>query len=162
MAGLLGLSLGLGLGLGSTPTATPAPGPASTTALASLSSPTTAAAVLINQDPVNLGPLTEVFTAPPECTVAAAECKTCSNAWLGQTCNGQSAIDAAACWPPTSSGAPSPSASFHGWGFYSPGIACPAGSTTACSATGGPGGGSGWTVQFRLRDGETAVGCCPR
>lgn len=71
-------------------------------------------------------------------------------------------LDDASCWPGTSSGAATPSASFHGWGFYSPGTICPTGYAGACSATGGAGGSRDWPVQFRLLEGETAVGCCPR
>jgi len=117
---------------------------------------------LVGQDPVNLGPLTTTFTQPPACTVAVADGKDPS-AWLAQSCDGlKGAVDVTTCWPPTSKGAPSTTDALHGWGYYSPGIACPAGHASACSATGGASGGSGWPVQFKLLDGETAVGCCPR
>lgn len=71
--------------------------------------------------------------------------------------------DAITCWPPTSKGAPTPIVSPGGWegyGFYSPGLVCPAGYTSACTAT--EGGHSDWDVQFSMTQGETAVGCCPR
>lgn len=131
------------------------------------------ATVLIGQAPTNLGPLTTTFTPPPECTVAVGAA---SNgladffgvggakdiAYLGQGCSRGKAFDATTCWPGTSKGAEERDAPLSGWGFYSPGLHCPVGYATACSATGGSGGGSGWPVQFKLRDGETAVGCCPR
>ncbi|KAH6641280.1 hypothetical protein F5144DRAFT_563049 [Chaetomium tenue] len=46
-----------------------------------------------------------------------------------------------------------------GWGFYSPGLACPTGYTAACTAEYGK--RSDWEVEFTLIPGETAVGCCP-
>ncbi|EAQ93823.1 hypothetical protein CHGG_02058 [Chaetomium globosum CBS 148.51] len=130
------------------------------------------ATVLIGQAPTNLGPLTTTFTPPPECTAAVGAA---SNgladffgvgdakdvAYLGQGCSRGKAFDATTCWPGTSKGAEEKGAPLYGWGFYSPGLHCPVGYATACSATGGSGGGSGWPVQFKLRDGETAVGCCP-
>lgn len=85
-----------------------------------------------------------------------------NTAHLGQTCSRGEGVDATSCWPPTSSGAPSKTGALNGWGYYSPGVHCPVGYATACRATGGSGGGSEWPVQFRLRAGETAVGCCPR
>ncbi|KAH8771020.1 hypothetical protein F5883DRAFT_551694 [Diaporthe sp. PMI_573] len=48
---------------------------------------------------------------------------------------------------------------FRGWGFYSPGLICPHGYTSACTATAK--GGAQWPVQFVMLEGETAVGCCP-
>ncbi|KAK1752714.1 proline-rich receptor-like protein kinase PERK2 [Echria macrotheca] len=130
-----------------------------------------AATVLVNQAPINLGPLTTTFTPPPACTVAVGAvdggllgigligASTLNVASLGQTCSKGKGVDATSCWPPTSSGAPPKSAG--GWGFYSPGVQCPVGYATACMATGGSGGGSEWPVQFKLLAGETAAGCCP-
>ncbi|KAM3501722.1 hypothetical protein MY10362_005339 [Beauveria mimosiformis] len=46
-----------------------------------------------------------------------------------------------------------------GWGFYSPGLVCPDGYTTACTAIFGQ--RADWSTQFPLVAGETAVGCCP-
>ncbi|KAK3341913.1 hypothetical protein B0T25DRAFT_355911 [Lasiosphaeria hispida] len=128
--------------------------------------------VLVGQAPTNLGPLTTTFTPPAACTVAVGAVDggllgllggaVPSIAFLGQSCSRGKGVDATTCWPPTSSGAQARSAPpLNGWGFYSPGVHCPAGYATACSATGGSGGGSGWPVQFKLLDGETAVGCCP-
>ena len=129
------------------------------------------ATVLIGQAPTNLGPLTTTFTPPPACTVAVGAGRGAlfgligggdkDVAYLGQGCSQGKAFDATSCWPQTSQGAKEQPAPLHGWGFYSPGLDCPVGYATACSATGGSGGGSGWPVQFKLRDGETAVGCCP-
>ncbi|KAK4182863.1 hypothetical protein QBC35DRAFT_140095 [Podospora australis] len=130
------------------------------------------ATVLINQAPTNLGPLTTTFTPPPGCTVAVGAgkgflggvfggAKDQDVAWLGQACSRGKATDATSCWPATSKGAESREAPLHGWGYYSPGLHCPIGYATACSATGGSGGGSDWPVQFKLLAGETAVGCCP-
>lgn len=130
------------------------------------------ATVLIGQAPTNLGPLTTTFTPPAACTVAVGAGRgglagligggDKDVAYLGQGCSLGKAFDATSCWPQTSKGVKEQKAPLHGWGFYSPGLHCPVGYATACSATGGSGGGSGWPVQFKLRDGETAVGCCPR
>lgn len=121
-----------------------------------------------NQERVILGPLTTTWTAPLSCSVAVQDCQTCSQAWAGQTCFASLAVpsstkygvqDNADCWPPrTFSSTPTPP--LVGWGFYSPGLDCPYGMTSACSATGG--GSSGWQVQFSLLGKETAVGCCPQ
>ncbi|KAK3392721.1 hypothetical protein B0H63DRAFT_461 [Podospora didyma] len=131
------------------------------------------APTLIGQAPINLGPLTTTFTPPPACATAVGVAEggllglgllggpLANTAYLGQACSRGKAVDATTCWPPASSGAESKSAPLSGWGFYSPGLHCPIGYATACSATGGSGGGSGWPVQFKLLDGETAVGCCP-
>lgn len=119
---------------------------------------TTSGSVLIGQAPTNLGPLTATFTPPPACTVAVADG---SSGFLSQACDPiNGAVDALSCWPPLSAGVASPSPPFHGLGFYSPGVACPSGYASACSATAG--GSAGWPVQFSLQAGETAVGCCPR
>ncbi|KAK4096996.1 hypothetical protein N658DRAFT_562101 [Parathielavia hyrcaniae] len=132
------------------------------------------ATALVNQAPTYLGPLTTTFTPPAECTVAVGVGGAKGGllagllgggqndaAWLGQACTGGKAVDDISCWPETSKGAESKTGPFHGWGFYSPGLHCPVGYATACSATGGSGGQSGWPVQFKLGHGETAVGCCP-
>ncbi|KAK4161111.1 hypothetical protein QBC43DRAFT_218268 [Cladorrhinum sp. PSN259] len=116
------------------------------------------ATVLTGQAPINLGPLTTTFVPPPACTAAV---RAGNNAYLGQGCSRGNPVDATSCWPATSKGASSKEGSLSGWGFYSPGLHCPTGYATACSATGGNGGKSDWPVQFRLVAGETAVGCCP-
>lgn len=138
------------------------------------------ATALTGQAPIILGPLTTSFTPPPACATAVAvgsiesgggnfletlfgrQGSIVNIASLGQTCSRSNAIDDTSCWPPVSSGALTKSAPLAGWGFYSPGVQCPAGYATACSATGGSKGGAGWEMQFQLKEGETAVGCCPR
>jgi hypothetical protein len=129
----------------------------------------TMANILVNQAPTILGALTTTFIPPPACTAAIGVLdggilglgKTALNiAHLGQTCSRGEGKEATTCWPPTSSGAPSKSAP--GWGIYSPGVECPSGYVTACSAVGGRDGKADWNMQFRLGAEETAVGCCPR
>ncbi|ORY58519.1 uncharacterized protein BCR38DRAFT_413371 [Pseudomassariella vexata] len=107
-----------------------------------------------------LGPLTTTWTPPPVCSYAMAlGCATCSTGWQGQTCNEKSlAHDYTDCWPPRSSKFPDPGVMM-GWGFYSPGIACPVGYTTAAIAT--QGGKTGWGLEFSMTEGETAAACCP-
>jgi hypothetical protein len=115
-----------------------------------------------------LGPLTTTFSAPATCTVGQRACSTCNYAWQAQTCYSAGAggsetygvKDATQCWPPTSSGLPEPTPPLWGWGFYSPGLICPTGYTSACSATAGS--ALTWTPEWSLAAGETAVGCCPR
>ncbi|KAH8887828.1 hypothetical protein GQ53DRAFT_270648 [Thozetella sp. PMI_491] len=108
-----------------------------------------------------LGPLTTTWTAPPLCSYAMAVCDTCTSVWYGQTCNPQvTARDFTDCWPPRSGEQASVDPGvMMGWGFYSPGIACPAGYTTVAMATFG--GSSGWPIEYSLTDGETAAACCP-
>lgn len=131
------------------------------------------ATAIVGQVPTILGPLTTIFTPPPACTVAVGQGDggllglgllgggSAGNfAFLGQSCKAGQPADAATCWPATTSGAPAPPKALGGWGVYSPGIDCPAGYATACSATAG--GTSGWPLQFQLTAGETAVGCCPK
>lgn len=81
-----------------------------------------------------------------------------------QTCIGgvEAALqiqDATSCWPPAASFSPTPTPPFYGWGFYSPGLVCPSGYVSACTATAG--GSSGWNMEYAMQSGETAVGCCP-
>ncbi|TPX16604.1 uncharacterized protein E0L32_012413, partial [Thyridium curvatum] len=113
---------------------------------------------------VNLGPLTTTFTPPASCSTAVLGCTSCTDGWLAQSCgvntyNSQGVRDAAACWPPPRADTVETGVAFNGWGFYSPGLHCPVGYTTACSATAGVGGG--FMFQFPLVPGETAYGCCP-
>ncbi|EGO51871.1 hypothetical protein NEUTE1DRAFT_125489 [Neurospora tetrasperma FGSC 2508] len=117
-----------------------------------------------------LGPLTATFTPPPACTVAVAAVtgkflglggKVASSGWLGQTCSKGGPVDDTSCWPPTASGAEARTKALDGWGYYSPGLHCPAGYATACSATGGGGAKSDFAFQFAPGAKETAVGCCP-
>lgn len=106
-----------------------------------------------------LGPLTTVFTAPEECTFAGIVGDALTLAYRAQTCAGERLEDASACWPQATAAAPLNSPPYNGWGFYSPGISCPAGHTSACFAT--QGSHTGWDMQFAMDAGETAVGCCP-
>jgi hypothetical protein len=111
-----------------------------------------------------LGPLTTTWSGmSASCTVHAVICPTCSTAYQGQQClveNGAQRItDNSACWPPATPGAGTPQPPLAGWGYYSPGLACPTGYTTACTAQ--YGGRYEWDVEFGLVAGETAVGCCP-
>lgn len=106
-----------------------------------------------------LGPLTTTFTPPPPCTIAVGLCSTCDVAWWGQTCAPKTVQDDPNCWPTTTAAAPEPSQMLYGWGFYSPGLVCPAGYTSACTAIAGQ--TSGWKVQYLMQPAETFVGCCP-
>lgn len=112
-----------------------------------------------------LGPLTTVWSMPDTCTHHIL-CSTCGAGWQGQRCvsvdgdDEGSANDDTDCWPPRSSGAQGPKKHpLDGWGVYSPGLECPAPYTRACTAVYGE--VPEWDVQFMLRPGETAVGCCP-
>jgi hypothetical protein len=108
----------------------------------------------------NLGPLVTPFAYPSTCTSAFLDCSTCPDAWLAQTCGDNGVQDDRDCWPPLFNGDLLTSAPFNGGGFYSPGILCPVGYTSACSATGG--GDTSYSFQYDLLDAETAIGCCPR
>ncbi|KAL2177771.1 uncharacterized protein P884DRAFT_306846 [Thermothelomyces heterothallicus CBS 202.75] len=113
-----------------------------------------------DHDRTILGRLTTVFTPPAPCTYAVGWCSTCDVAWWGQTCAQSSVQDDTNCWPTTTDGAPEPSqAALYGWGFYSPGLECPEGHTTACTAIAGE--SSQWKVQFLMEAEETFAGCCP-
>ncbi|KAH6855950.1 hypothetical protein B0I37DRAFT_65880 [Chaetomium sp. MPI-CAGE-AT-0009] len=115
---------------------------------------------LTDKDRAILGPLTTVFTPPAPCTIAIGLCQSCDVAWWGQTCAETGVEDNTDCWPTTTEGAPEPTKMpLYGWGFYSPGLECPAGYTTACSAVEGV--TSQWKVQFQMEPEETFVGCCP-
>ena len=107
-----------------------------------------------------LGPLTTAWSMPDACTVYVPACATCTKAYRGQQCKGTVAgSDGADCWPPVTV-RETPKSNFFGWGFYSPGLACPTGYTSACTAQ--YGGRAEWEIQFTLVPGETAVGCCPQ
>ena len=116
-------------------------------------------AAITNAQRVVLGPLTTTFTRPAQCSTAIGGCSTCNVAWLAQACVPGGVQDDTACWPPATQGVAQPSVPLKGWGFYSPGVQCPQGYTTACSATAG--GATGWKIQFLMAPSETAVGCCP-
>ncbi|KAH6632447.1 hypothetical protein F5144DRAFT_603189 [Chaetomium tenue] len=113
-----------------------------------------------DRDRTILGPLTTIFTPPASCTIAVGLCKTCDVAWWGQTCGGGGEEDNTSCWPTTTEGVPEPTKlPLYGWGFYSPGLECPVGYTSACSAVEGV--TSQWKHQFQMEPEETFVGCCP-
>ncbi len=68
--------------------------------------------------------------------------------------------DDLSCWPPVLTQiVGTPRHPFLGLGFYSPGLACPTGYTTACTAEYGQ--RAGWDIQYPLVADETAIGCCP-
>ncbi|KAH8678453.1 hypothetical protein BX600DRAFT_507398 [Xylariales sp. PMI_506] len=115
-----------------------------------------------------LGPLTTTFTPPASCTIAwfGGVTSGTAQAWVAQDCHPVTDYvneDDLACWPTPTSGAYTPSTSprvwANGWGFYSPGLICPSGYSSACSATAA--GTSDFSMQFPLTAGETAIGCCP-
>jgi hypothetical protein len=108
-----------------------------------------------------LGLLTEAtWSMPASCTVHVVNCPTCTEGFRAQQCVSGHARDNTDCWPPVASRVEPPAHPFLGWGYYSPGIACPTGYTAACTAQ--YGGRSEWPVQFELLPGETAIGCCPQ
>ncbi|KAM7183000.1 proline-rich receptor-like protein kinase PERK2 [Rhypophila sp. PSN 637] len=120
------------------------------------------------QAPIYLGPLTTTFTPPPACTTVIGEFEggflgLFKNpkpfAFRGMSCSKGEPADATSCWPPISSGAPISQGPLKG--IYSPGVECPVGYATACSATAGGPKPTNWDMQFQLAAGETAVGCCP-
>ncbi|CAI6333947.1 unnamed protein product [Periconia digitata] len=122
----------------------------------------------------NLGPLTTAFAFPSHCSRVAVSG---TLAVRGQTCRVRdakpTAEDDTGCWPRATAypSAAASASSLQGLGFYSPGVMCPQGYATACSAaiatpgapppkvTGAPVPQFGF--QFPLVAGETAVGCCP-
>lgn len=117
---------------------------------------------ITDQERTILGPLTSTFTQPPQCTTAAAEIS--GQTLLGQlaqVCGAEGGAIETSCWPPTSGAGAGPATHTQGLGFYSPGISCPAGHTSACSATAGLFGKTEWPLQYTLSASETAVGCCP-
>lgn len=109
-----------------------------------------------------LGPLTTTWTMPASCSVLyPAEAGTSTViGYRGQSCNqGGYILDNSHCWPPRKDGVADASPGFLGWGFYSPGVVCPAGYVTACTAVWQQ--RPDWDIQFSLFTGETAIGCCP-
>lgn len=121
--------------------------------------------ILTKQDGTNLGPLTTTWSIPDDCTVNMRLCDRCQNCFQGQKCvtadddeSKSSLEDNMDCWPPHT-GEIRSTYPFNGLGFYSPGLACPTGYTSACTAVYGE--RAGWQIQFNLVEGETAIGCCP-
>ncbi|KAJ4302786.1 hypothetical protein N0V90_001677 [Kalmusia sp. IMI 367209] len=117
---------------------------------------------------INLGPLTTLFVQPPHCSRAALAG---TQAILGQSChpNGAtaSAADDTGCWPRATAYPTNVQSSLNGMGFYSPGVMCPTGYHSACTAISTSKGMTAAApqvtgkFQFPLVAGETAVGCCP-
>ena len=107
-----------------------------------------------------LGPLTTTAWSPPAgCGVHLVGCATCADGYQAQHCVGDAPQDFTGCWPPVASKVASPKYPYLGWGYYSPGLACPTGYTAACTATYGV--RPDWPIQFDLFPSETAIGCCP-
>ncbi|KAL5386095.1 hypothetical protein PMIN02_008613 [Paraphaeosphaeria minitans] len=118
---------------------------------------------------VNLGPLTTVFVPPPYCSRAALAG---SQAVLGQSCNpvdekSATAADDTGCWPRATAYPVDANSNLAGLGFYSPGLTCPQGHYSACTAVSTSKDQTAAApqvtgkFQFPLVVGETAVGCCP-
>jgi len=120
--------------------------------------------IITSQSRVILGPLTTTFQPPAPCSAGVGICSTCNDVFFGQKCGSSGPQDDTTCWPPATQGALRPSSALNGWGFYSPGISCPVGFTSACYATADSGSSqtADWAMQFRMEPGETAVGCCPQ
>ena len=139
-----------------------------------------------------LGPLTTTFSRPSSCTTlfgwnhgadlgmlvagtSASQAQSCVSS-IATTAVPIVLGDDVACWPPATVAPPAPTGtgssvmyrSLNGWGFYSPGLVCPIGYTTACTQILFNDGsestftqGVGFAFQFTPLIGETAVGCCP-
>jgi hypothetical protein len=109
-----------------------------------------------------LGPLITTYVAPPICSQYAE-----GNGPVGyaaQGCSSGNIVDTSSCWPPALVSAPGQP--YFGWGFYSPGLICPSGYSSACTTTleksgSPPSFATSFSFQFPLIPGETAVGCCP-
>lgn len=107
-------------------------------------------------DRFNQGPLTAPWSWPAGCEALYVNPEHPASAWAAQgPCpTGEQST----CWPPrTVTG--DDAKNFHA-GFYSPGLVCPAGFTTACSTVSNKPGGNMPQSQSLLA-GETAIGCCP-
>lgn len=86
--------------------------------------------------------------------------------FAAQSCSSGSPHDISSCWPPAL--VHRSSWPLAGYGFYSPGLICPSGYTSACTQL-GPAGNSAATTsigrsfnfQFPPIASETAIACCP-
>ncbi|KAH6989916.1 hypothetical protein EDB80DRAFT_781752 [Ilyonectria destructans] len=112
-----------------------------------------------------LGPLTTAWSQPASCSIFYAANSDSDDSLSGQRCVnvdrddlGQTEEDPD-CWPPRMRGVKDHDLPLYGWGFYSPGLECPIGYTSACTAISG---GQQWQVQFEPGPKETALGCCPK
>lgn len=115
----------------------------------------------------NLGPLTTVFTGLPSCTYVFETTSFAYSDYVAQTCTAGNLADAQACWPSPTATVESTEGALNGRGYYSPGLVCPSGWYSACSATAAATADNSqvsgdFTFQFALSSGVTAVGCCPR
>ncbi|KAF2145773.1 uncharacterized protein K452DRAFT_295342 [Aplosporella prunicola CBS 121167] len=112
-----------------------------------------------------LGPLTTTFTQPKGCSIFNEYRHTKSSwalAWQAQRCH-DVIEDDNACWPTATTSAPAPP--LNGWGYYSPGLVCPVGYTTACAAGATPSdigrNVPSFAFQFAFDEDEAVYGCCP-
>jgi hypothetical protein len=127
--------------------------------------------------------LTTTFTAPSRCSQAywSSGSSRIYDPTIGQTCTtiGDGQIDYnqdSSCLPPVKStilgslvgGSDILYTTYDYKGYYSPGIACPAGYSTACAAQAGADGIPSALSNFQsfgfvypATADETAVGCCP-
>lgn len=129
-----------------------------------------AAAIVITPPTANLGPLETTFTPVEECTTlftytenGTGSCPECLILQQGRHCEGGVDMpDVLECWPPqhtTDTSSTIISYDLLGRGYYSPGIYCPAGYHTACTAIGTE--SSNFGFQYPPSASETAIGCCP-
>ena len=115
----------------------------------------------------NLGPLTTTFAPAPTCTFYGIIGQN-AGGFQAQGCSDGFLMDTAMCW--LAATVPAPAGPLIGWGFYSPGMICPTGYTSACTAYGASASapdaayttlGTSFSFNFPLLPSETAVGCCP-
>lgn len=158
----------------------------STTATTSTSQSSSATGTTTTTDSNLLGSLTTTFTAPTQCTQAYFYPDVFDavffTGWQGQACFNGGGINTFTqdgdCLPPVTVSTTIESSSSSSLlfstvvpqssGYYSPGIACPAGYTTACGASVGSDGVSSavsglqsLSFVYTATAGETVVGCCP-
>ncbi|KAK7568751.1 hypothetical protein BKA81DRAFT_382553 [Phyllosticta paracitricarpa] len=127
-----------------------------------------------------LGALTTIFTPPPDCQIGyrsallidgiklSGDYSTFSTptyvtiAQLAKKCSNGLQGDAVSCWPSASS---TPYADdVRAWGFFSPGLFCPVGYSTACASVASANPYSTFPIHafdFYARGGDTVAGCCP-
>lgn len=115
----------------------------------------------------NFGPLTTTAGIPASCFMNYQDGDNLlSRAQSCTSSKGLSALyeDDPACWPSRTDAVPTDFAvvSSFGYGFYSPGLVCPGGYSTACSYTGGINSAYNFYFAFPPDDSETAYGCCPQ
>ncbi|KAI1169698.1 hypothetical protein F4777DRAFT_584647 [Nemania sp. FL0916] len=121
--------------------------------------------------PYNLSPLTTTWTPPRSCSGKIALEGTWRTADLSPTAPYAAGLSCSKynddptqyevqpnvdCWP---NRIPPDAAYYLDTAYYSPGLVCPSGHTTACSSTSG--GSYDFQFDFTLEPGGTAAGCCP-